>query len=243
MDILSWTKLNPRISVEPVTKRFFNQYCYKLDLEIHGSAFLRYPDIPIEEQIEHRSRVNRKINFAGTWRNYRTKTPDSEDIKALEYLMTNYINSPGVFKFRIEEPTLSVYAEDENDLYDFAYKLYKSIKNNRQIKRIHRPRSLDHFELLSQGYTVKQNKKGYKYKILLREGRYSYVVKQQLLNYLRNLNDDVLLPKHLEEALEKPYDSFWGSYFYSKDTSILTMIALINPHFVRSVETYQAVNK
>lgn len=243
MDILSWTKLNPKITVETVTKRFFNQYCYKLDLEIHGAAFLRYPEVPINEQVEHRRQVNKRINFAGSWRNFRTQSPDKEDIKVLDYLMTNYIVHPGMFKFRIEEPTLSVYSDDEKELYDFANNLYKHVKNNRHIKRIHRPKTEEHLKLLDQGYTVKQNKFGYKYKIMLREGRYNYAVKQQLHNYLKNLGSDVLLPRHLEEALEKPYDSFWGSYFYSKDTDILTMIALINPHFVRSVETYQAVNK
>lgn len=243
MDILSWTKLNPKISVETVTKRFFNQYCYKLDFEIPGSAFLRYPDIPITDQIDHRRKVNRRINFAGTWRNFKTQTPDSEDIKALEFLLTNYILTPGPFKFRIEEPTISVYAEDEDDLYALANSLYRAVKNNKHIKRIHLPKSLEHFELLNQGYTVKQNKKGFRYKVLLREGRYNYAVKQQLHNYLKNLEDEVWLPAHLIEALEKPYDSFWGSYFYTKDLGILTMISLINPHFVRSVETYQSVNK
>jgi len=242
MDILSWTKLNPNISATTVTKRFFNRYCYKLDLEIHGSSFLRYPEVPINEQIEHRRKVNRKINFAGSWK-YKTQSPDKEDIKALEYLMNNYIVNPGVFKFRIEEPTLSVYAEDEQELYDFASKLRQSVKNNRHIKRIHRPKSQAHLELLNQGYTVKESKKGFRYKVMLREGRYNYTVKQQLYNYLKNLGDEVWLPAHLKEALEKPYDSFWGSYFYCKDLSILTMMALVNPMFVRSVETYQAVTK
>ena len=243
MDILSWTKLNPKILEEPVTKRFFNKYCYKLDLEIHGTAFLRYPDVSITDQIENRRNVNRRINFAGSWRNYMSQMPDSEDIKALEHLLYNYFIDPCDLKFRIEEPTLSVYAESEDDLYDLAQNLYKSIKNNKHIKRIYRPKTQEHLDLLQQGYTVKQNKFGYTYKIMLREGRYSHVVKQQLHNYLKNLGNDVLLPKHLEEALEKPYDSFWGSYFYTNDLGILTMLSLINPSFVRSVETYRKVAK
>ena len=235
--------MNPKITVESVTKRFFNRYCYKLDLEIHGSAFLRYPEVPILDQIEHRKKVNRRINFAGTWRNYISQTPDKEDIKALSCLLDNYITCPAELKFRIEEPTVSVYAESEEDLYQLAHLLYRTVKNNRHIKRIHRPKTQEHLDLLEQGFTVKQNKKGYRYKVLLREGRYNLAVKQQLLNYLRNLNQDVLLPRHLEEALEKPYDSFWGSYFYSNDLGIVTMISLIHPNFVRSVETYQTVNK
>lgn len=242
MDILSWTKLNPNVSLETVTKRFFNQYCYKLDLEIHGCSFLRYPEVPISNQIEHRRKINRKINYGGTWRHV-TQTPDAQDVRALEYLMTNYIVTPGPFKFRIEEPTLSVYAHDENDLYAFANRFCKAVKNNRQIKRVHRPKTQEHLDLLNQGYTVKQNKKGFRYKVLLREGRYNYTVKQQLYSYLKNLEDHVWLPAHLKETLEKPYDSFWGSYFYTNDLGILTMISLINPSFVRSVETYQSVNK
>jgi hypothetical protein len=198
--------------------------------------------VPIKEQLAHRTQVNRKINYAGNWR-YITRTPDHEDIKVLDYLLSNHILTSGTFKFRIEEPILSVYAHEEDDLYALASSLYKTVKNNKHIKRIYRPKSLEHLELLNQGYTVKQNKKGYRYKILLREGRYNYATKQQLYNYLKNVQDQVLLPKHLEEALEKPYDSFWGSYFYSNDLGILTMISLINPNFVRSVETYQAVNK
>lgn len=243
MDILSWTKLNPNITVEAVKKSYFNRYCYKLDLEIHGSSFLRYPDSSIESQMEHRKMVNRSINFAGSWRSFRTKNPDVNEIKSLEFLLSRYIREPGVLKFRIEEPTLSVYADDEMDLYTLALNLYKHTRNSRQIKKIFRPKSDDHLDLLQQGYTVKQNKFGYPYKIMLREGRYSTETKTQLHNYLKNLGDLVHLPRHLVEALEKPYDSFWGSYFYSKDTSILTMLSLIHPNFIRSVETYQTVNK
>jgi hypothetical protein len=235
--------LNPNISVETVTKRFFNKYCFKLDLEIHGSAFLRYPTVPISEQIANRSRVNRKINFGGSWRNFLTQTPGANDVKALEYFLANQLMSPGKLKFRIEEPILSVYAEDETDLFNLATDLCDHLQNNKQIKRIHRPKTSKHLDLLQQGFTVKQNKFGYSYKIILREGRYSYAVKQQLHNYLKNLGDEVLLPEHLKEALDKTYDSFWGSYFYTKDLGVVTMISLISPTFIRSVETYQAVTK
>ncbi len=235
--------MNPKITVEPVTRRFFNLYCYKLDLTIHGSAFLRYPDTPIADQIDNRKKVNRRINFAGTWRNYINQTPDHEDILALTYLLNYYIKNQTDLKFRIEEPTVSVYAQCEEDLYKLASLLCRSVKSTKHVKCIYRPRTQEHLDLLEQGYTIKQNKFGYKYKIMLREGRYNFAVKQQLHNYLKNLGNDVLLPKHLEEALDKPYDSFWGSYFYSKDTDILTMLALIHPNFVRSVETYHTVNK
>lgn len=243
MDILSWTKLNPKITVESVTKRFFNRYCYKLDLEIHGSAFLRYPDVPIHHQLEHRKKMNRRINFAGTWRNYISINPNKDDIKVLNFLLDNYITCPNNFKFRIEEPNLSVYAESEEDLFQLANLVYKTVKHNKHIKRIHRPKTQEHLDLLLQGFTVKQNKKGFKHKIMLREGRYNLTVKQQLLSYLKNCDKDVMIPKHLEEALEKPYDSFWGSYFYSNDLGLVTMISLIHPNLVRSVETYQNVNK
>jgi hypothetical protein len=243
MDILSWTKLNHNILVESVTRRFFNRYCYKLDIELHGSSFLRYPDVPIEEQIAARKRVNRNINFGGTWRAYVTKAPDIEEIKILEFLLKNHITNSGAVKFRIEEPTLSVYAESEKELYDFATSLIRVGKIHQKIKKIHRPKSQDHLDLLEQGFTVKQSKYGYTHKVMLREGRYSFAVKQQLHNYLKNLGDEVYLPKHLHEALEKPFDSFWGSYFYTKDLGIITMISLISPTFVRSVETYQAIDK
>jgi hypothetical protein len=243
MDILSWTKLNHNILVETVTRRYFNQYCYKLDIQLHGSSFLRYPEVPIEEQVANRKRVNRNINYGGTWRSYVTKMPTVEESKVLEFLIKNYITVPGTLKFRIEEPTLSVYAEEESELYDFAMAVIRVGKIHQQITRIHRPKSQNHLDLLEQGFTVKQSKYGYTHKVMLREGRYSFAVKQQLHNYLKNLGDEVYLPKHLEEALEKPYDSFWGSYFYTKDLGIITMLSLIHPTFVRSVETYQTVDK
>lgn len=229
--------MNPEIVEEPVTKSFYNKYYYRLEMKIVGSGFLRYPDIPISDQVVRRQDMNRSVNFGGSWAASRIRNPQSQDLALLSRI-AECRDDFGSLKFRVEEPNLQVYAATEQELYKFV----QTIKaTGDYLTSISRPRNDQELELVKKGFTIKREEFEYPFKVHVREGRYHYQVRQQILNYLQNLGDEVKLPRNLIDSLSRNFDSVWNNYFYTKDKSILTMISLISPTFVRAVEEYTQV--
>lgn len=234
--------MNPKIRTSGVNRRFYNQYCYKLEISVAGSSFLRYPDLPIDQQLANRQRLRRSVNYGGSWGIRHLQVPSAKDLQILERILETKPMYESRLRFRIEEPCVQVYAEVEQDLYDFAVAISDLADSNVHLKKISRPSSNTHQDLLQQGYTITRSKQDYPYKVLVREGRYSKENKKQILNYLENQGDLVSMPAHFLESMHRQYDSVWNCYFYVKDKSILTMLSLINPKFVRVIEEYHIVS-
>jgi hypothetical protein len=237
MDILSWTKLNPNIHISHVNRRFYNQYYYKLEVMVTGSGFLRDPESSIIEQAENRKKRNelRKINFGGSWRHNRAVDPTDHDLQLLQKIRTAQQKYKSL-KLRIEEPRFQVYSTDEDELYKFASDIVDS--NNQHIVSLFKPTTADHLALLKQGYTISRKPANYPIKAYVREGRYTLQTKSQVLGYLKAMPEEVYMPKHFIETFTKEYESVWNCYFYIKDRSILTMLALICPSLIRTTEEY-----
>jgi hypothetical protein len=237
MDILSWTKLNPNIRIANVNRRFYNQYYYKLEVSVTGSGFLRHPDLTIEAQADKRKYYNdnRTINFGGSWRYNRSADPVDQDIKILNKIKTaqqNYSN----LRFRVEEPMFQVYSDNVLELHQFATEI--AHLDNQHLVAIHAPATEQRLELLKQGYTISRKPADFPIKVHVREGRYNLQTKRQVINYLNNMPDEAYLPKHFVDSFSKDYESVWNCYFYIKDRSILTMLALISPLLIRTTEEY-----
>ena len=237
MDISYWTRLNPKIRVRNVTRLFFGEYSHKLEISVVGASMLRTPGIPLADQVEHRRLTAKHINWGGSWVSNRMRDPSAADLLMLETFNTHRSIIENAVRIRIEEPVVHLYADNESVLYDFA-KLICATANKQFLSKIHRPKSKEVLDLIKDGYVVKKRSTRYPYKALIREGRYPTVVKSQLLSYLRTLEtaDEVQLPGHLIDALERPFESIWGGYFYFKDPSIPTMIGMVSAGFIRSIE-------
>ena len=239
MDILSWTKLNPEIQFSNVNRRYFNKHYYKLEIGVIGANFLRYPELTIEQQIHMRGNA-RSISYGGSWRR-RIKMPTARDIELLEAIRKHRPDFESRLQFRVEEPHLQAYSDDETVLYDFAVAISGS--DTQHIKKIFRPKDNHCLDLLKQGYTISSVATEYPFKVSVREGRYNVQNKHQILNYLRSIPELVKLPEHFVSAMEKEYESVWNCYFYTQDKDICTMLALINPSFVRTIEEYYTVER
>jgi hypothetical protein len=237
MDTLYWTKLNPDIEVKPVTRNFYGQYFYKLEVEAVGVSVLRYPDQTIAEHVSIRQR--RSINYGGSWVNRRMKLPTIDEIAILHLIRQVQKDFETRLKFRVEEPRLSVYSYNEKDLLDFARSIQHN--SNQHLARIHRPATAQILKTIQEGFVVKNGPVEYPFRVNVREGRYAVETKKQILSYLQNLGSDVHVPGHLAGMLAKPFDTIWGGYFYIKDRGIITMLSLISPGFVRSIEEYRQI--
>jgi len=229
--------LNPKIRIQNVNKRFYGQYYYKLEVQITGSGFLRNPEQTIEAQAESRLKINelRKVNFGGSWRYNRTNTPTVQDLELLNKVRLAQQKYPDL-RIRVEEPMFQMYSETEKDLYKFAVDI--SYNDNQHLMCINQPMTAEHMNLLKQGYTISSKPADFPIKVHVREGRYSLETKSHILTYLQNMPDEVKLTKNFVESFSREYESVWNCYFYIKDRSILTMIALISPSLVRTTEEY-----
>ena len=229
--------MNPEIQLNNVNRRYYNKYYYKLEMGVVGSAFLRYPELTIERQIEMREGA-RSVSYGGSWRR-RIQLPTPRDIELLEAIRKHKPDFENRIQFRVEEPYLQIYSDDEQTLYEFAVAV--SGASTEHIKKIFRPKDDHCLDLLKQGYTISSVATQYPFKVSVREGRYNIQTKRQILSYLQSIPELVKLPDHFVSAMSKDFESIWNCYFYIQDRDICTMLALINPSFVRTIEEYYTV--
>jgi hypothetical protein len=206
-------------------------------VSVTGSGFLRKPELTIESQADARKLHNqvRKVIFGGSWRYNRVHDPNEQDIEILNKISHARGKHPDL-KLRVEEPSLQIYSVDEDSLYKFAAEITHG--NNQHLVSIGKPLTPEHLALLEKGFTISSKLTDYPIKVHIREGRYGLQTKQQILNYLQNVPEEVHLPDHFVSSFSKEFESVWNCYFYAKDRSILTMVALICPSLVRTVEEY-----
>ena len=127
MDISYWTQFKPKLTVEYTTKKYFNQYLYKLVVYAPcGRTIDSKRDIA--DHVENRKIWDRDINRFGHWGLRTAKDLDNTDIAFLEVLRTVKNCNPDRLKFRIEEPEIQIYAKDKNS---FAINQFRElIKTN-----------------------------------------------------------------------------------------------------------------
>lgn len=241
MDILFWTKLNPNVRVSGVSRSFYGSYFYKLEITVTGATMLRSPEIPISEQIKARqANRTRNVNWGGSWMQSRLRDPSLSDVALLESILSTKEQFSDKVKVRVEEPTVHVYSDNEDELYKFAQTLSNGVDHS-FITKVFRPKNNEVLELLKTGFAVKSRSHRHPFKAMVREGRYSSETRQQIYQILKSLGDDVQVPNHLIESLERSFDSIWGGYFYFKDPSVPVLIGLISPAFIRSIEETRQV--
>lgn len=228
MDTLYWNKLNPTVEFNSTVKQFYNQYLWRMVIDAPGGKLLYSKNPNLEEALEHRKNVEKLYN-PGSW--YRRSTNVEQInlnlLSAVRAVKSDFI---GQCKMRIEEPNIQFYAQDELTLKKVAEQLPVTTG----IKTVTGP-ELRTIPLLESGAIISRVPVTYTYKFIIRDGRYTAQVKQQLLNYLDGLGEDVKLSKTCRTMLGRPYPSIWSVYFYAQDDSIATFISLIGPNLISNI--------
>ena len=234
MDISYWTQFKPKLTVEYTTKKYFNQYLYKLVVYApYGRTINSKREIG--EHVENRRVWDRDINRFGHWGLRNAKDLDNADIAFLETLRDVRNNNPDRLKFRIEEPEMQIYARDLLDLQCLVSNEFTLFHHH--LRSIHVPASDEAEKLLNSNVIIRKKDIGFKYKIVLRDGRYSVDTKKTILNYLNGLGKEtVKIPKSCHIMLEASNHShLWGCYFYSNDDTVLTFLNLIAPGKIANI--------
>ena len=226
--MLLWSKLNSDVKIIDTKKKFFNQYLYKAVVNTPFCRLILSNQVNLTNEYQKRLDLSRHYNYGGSWNKKNNST--KANINELTYYQNLRLRNTDELKFRIEEPYLSIYANDEKYLHDVVSQAGST------VVEIHRPASESAKAILNQGEIVIKKSTEYEYKVVLREsGTISYEVREQVYNYLAGLTDTVRMTRSCKRNLTERQYWFTSTYFYTKDTSVLTFLNLISPDIVSGI--------
>jgi hypothetical protein len=184
--------------------------------------------------LEHARNMTRNIN-AGYWGLRRDRHLGEADVDFLERLKSIAANKDLNVKLRAEEPYVQIYADSLDKLKDLVVQEF-TVEQRRYVQSISQPVDSRSADLLNSGAILRKKDVGFRYKILLRDGKYSSDVKQNLLKYLTSLDSGtVKLSKTGLETLNKSYGYVWNLYIYTNDPAISTFLNLFHPNIVLNI--------
>ena len=244
MAILSWTNLNPNIEYCNTTKKFFGKFLYKVVVYLPGGNLIRntkFADMQflLDERLSWHGRY---YNYGGSWTGYsrnglppyiakRRKSLESARTEQLEYwrdvVKENNVN----FKFRVEEPDIAIYANDEAELYH----LIENDPRPNAVRQVFKPKNDNALEALDRGEIILKKETDYKYRVCFREGKFETYVIEAIYQLLTSQGDDIKMTKSCRKNLEDKRYWFTSTYFYTKSPDIVTMINLVSPDIVSGI--------
>lgn len=140
-------------------------------------------------------------------------------------------------KVRIERSTMAIFHNDLTFLYNVANEDLKKY-STKLIEMTTYFNELTKSILDKKGIIVKKQT-DYLYRVNIRNDFFYKKFNNErraLAHYLNNIGDEVKMTRDLLEALEGNNKYFTGSYFHVKDPNIVSMIMLITPNLVKSVQ-------
>jgi len=236
MDTSSWIQYNPKISITHTTKKFFGKYLYKLVVYCPAGRLIdTKPSQSIDSAYEHRKLILKNVNHGGWWGHRYNKDIDNADLGFLNLMRDIRHNRTLGVKLRVEEPRVQIYAETDEQLHDLVNNHF-DIAHSIYVESVSGPEDAVAESILNSGAIIRKTDLGYKYKVILRDGKYDTQIKESLLNYLNNLGpEDVKLPKTGIEMLQKSSSFIWNLYFLTNDPSVTTFLNLISPGIVSNI--------
>lgn len=236
MDILNWKILNNSVVFRNTKKLFFNRYLYRAKFMAHNVRIALSSDNTMEVQEKYNSYISRLSRlytqldgFSRDHKNSFKKITKNTDITQLIEWHIFLANND--LKYRIEDPYISLYTNDINELY-------KEIKNNscilKGLSEISAPKSEQAKKSLMENKVLVSRIKGFSHIVYLSDNWTLDVGdRDKVLAHLKTYGDDVRIPASTEKALMNKWCS--GGYFYCNDPGITTFISLICPGIVKNI--------
>lgn len=235
MDTLFWTQYNPDIALEHTLKKYYGKYLYKIVLYAPAGRLIEHKGT-IQEGVDHRMRLVSSVTSSHFYWSRISKDLDKADVLFLEKLKTLRQDKSLNIKMRVEEPRIQIYATTEIELQNLVIDHFQLFPKT-YVTSFSGPVDADAEALLNSGAIIRKKDSGYKYKIILKDGKYPIGAKQQILGYLLNLGEnEVMLPKSGFDMLNKLSSGYiWNLYFYVNDPAITTFLNLMYPGIVSNM--------
>lgn len=233
MDLLFWTRLNPKIIYEPTRKQFYNKYLYRLVINCPGGRLVHDKSGDMHHALRLRIQHHRYLNRGGSWWASQNKELDSASVDQLENLQELFSEFQSDIKIRIEEPTIQVYSNSKDTLKIIADR----IVDKTSLTAIQFPKNSVQEALLKEGkiLTKPNSKIQYQYKVMLRDGSYPVATKRQVLAFLDNLDGEIKISNGVREMLDSEFQYLWGCFIYVNDPGVLTFVNIICPNLILNI--------
>lgn len=234
MDTLPWIELNNSITIDKTKKLFFNRYLYRVTFRVVGAriAKIATDSQDVEDKVEgrrvwsdrlkelHEKIYENAVNHYGYIVDF--------DVAQLIWWNETFQENKDLY-CRIEEPNLSIYGNDLDQLLTIARR-EPSKKTN--LLSISLPESQSMIASLNAGKVLVKKIKGYTHKVIVKDNYRDdkESARQQVLAYLESLGDEVRITPSCKHSLK----SSWAttSYFYCRDPNIVTFIEMICPGII-----------
>jgi hypothetical protein len=236
MATLYLTNLNPTAKIVDTKKKFFNRYLYKIVFCVPACRLVAMKsDYDISDQLEVRKKLLSTYHYGrGSYSSYtlaarRNNMLIGANVSQLEYFKKIVLEHEDRIKIRIEEPFLTIYADNESLLLNIAD------PEKAAVTEFHRPSGDAAMAALNRGECIVKTATEYTHKVVFKELAISAESKAGIYSYLTGLGDIVKMTKGCERNLRENRFWFTSSYFYTKDESILTFLNLIAPGTIAGI--------
>lgn len=211
MDLSLWRDLNSHVVIKETTKKFYDRYYNKVSYFIPGAYLIH--------------KGHHYVHSTGVqYFNFKEKHVEN---------LFNLTMIPDTgLKFRIEGSAVSVFHNDLAVIYEHNITTLEKFS----------PYAVNHAddinlrEILDQKSIILQKPPKYQYRVAVRGGRYATILeKQSLARFIKNVGPEVRIGANFLQELDSGYKYLNTGHIYVNDLSLLDVITLICPKFIRSV--------
>jgi len=228
--MLSWTKLNPTVKLVNTKKKFFNEFLYKIVIDAPGCKSVILADdaaANLEQRINH---LKRTLNQYSIYAYETLKKLKSSNPVQIQCYIDAKKTLGDVIKVRVEEPRLTIYSNDCNELYNIAKKYPTT------ILEVHGPKNTNAVTALDAGNIISGISKEFSYKLMIKETWHMEPeIRNRIKNYLYNLESEIKITKGFNRFLNSPRAYYIKGYVYAKSDGVATFLNLICPGFVYKI--------
>jgi len=237
MDIYDWKQINKHIDYSLTQKKFYGKYYSKVKYYCPGFRGIRLfydkDSASLCDLSLLKARLAPRRSYG--YNNYGYNFFDYKKVDVWQlYIFLNVMKKFSNIKSRIEEPSVTFYAEQQEDLYMLAQTDLHEFRD-----RLMSVYSVDHNrkQLLDSDANILILTKPteFSYKIIFRSGE--FYNKLAVYEYLKNLGDTVAISETVRKRLTSRSQYLYQSWIYTKDISIVTFLELIEPKIVSNILT------
>lgn len=219
MDLSHWHKTFPNLPIQETRSKYYGKFLHKLVYKVPGSNFF----CSVRQLSDLRLRLARA---------YEKILPDR--LEMCETFFEFYLARTSDYRIRIENNVMCIFHNDLDHLYNLATDKFKKYKTS--LKYLTTVFDTDSFQALEAGKCIMKTSNGYSHKVIIRSGFYRNQTENlALAQYLKNLGDEVKVSDNLFKELTS-YKYIQSRYFYIKDPAIASMLMLIKPRFIKSIQ-------